>query len=67
MGEGTFIGASAEADFSEDNDMSQGLFGLVVCGLYIGMFQECKKPVILSIRVEQSLPECFDLLVIKLS
>ena len=35
-------GASAEADFSEDHHVSERLFGLVVGGLDIRVFKECK-------------------------
>ena len=39
---GAFGGAGAEADFSEDHQVAKGLFGLVVGGLNIGVFKECK-------------------------
>ena len=37
-----FGGAGAEADFSKDHQVSKGLFGLVVGGLHIRVFKECK-------------------------
>ena len=47
-------GAGAEADFSKNNHISEGLFGLIIGWLNTGKSKEGKEAVVFFFRVEQS-------------
>jgi hypothetical protein len=40
MSSQTALGASTEHDFTKDNEKADGLFCLIVCGLYTGITKE---------------------------
>ena len=51
---GSFSRAGAEADFSKNNHISEGLFGLIIGWLNTGKSKEGKEAVVFFLRVEQS-------------
>ncbi len=46
--------AGAEANFSKNHHISQRLFGLIIGGLNIRVFEESKQAIVFLIGVEQS-------------
>jgi hypothetical protein len=58
-------GAGAETYFSEDHHISYQLFGLIVGGLNIRVFEEGKQAKVFLFGVEQSFSERFGLIITK--
>jgi hypothetical protein len=59
----TIGGTGTEADFSENHHISQRLFGLIVGGLNIRVFEESKKAMVFLFGVEQSFSKRFSFII----
>ena len=53
---GSFSGAGAEADFSKNNHIPEGLFGLIISWLNTGVSEKSKEAIGFFIRIDQPLP-----------
>ena len=53
---GSFSGASTETDFSKNNHVPEGLFGLIIGWLNTGVSKKSKEAVVFFIRIDQSEP-----------
>ena len=63
VGVGALMRAGAKTNFSKDHQVAQGLFGLVVGGLNIGVFEESKQALIFFLGIEQSVFQSFGVII----
>ena len=52
VGMGAVMRAGAEADFSKDHHVAQGLFGLVISGWNVWVFQKGKEAIVFFFGAE---------------